>query len=323
MTDKTCPKCGNTLPFSSFSKNKTQNDGLQIWCKKCSGVYKKTEKGKEVTKESNKRYYLKQLETAKTFGRVVGTDITTDKPFIDIWLRFDEHYGHMETEYSLLASYVAYSQQDHVYQICGGDVIENVPATEEKAKMIRTQSINTIQQAGHLQNTLNDRTLGFIIGNHEGRSYKIDNSLLPVFETVLKNKGIPIMRENNHIYQLIVNKVIYTFVLSHGWGGSQTPDYIIKKMFYDGLIPDQTDFIVVGHTHHNQPSIARDKAVIVNSQMATKRMIGIRPGTFLYNPDYLSHGRETISGNVILRLSTKKWNYRLFENLRDLQENDL
>ena len=57
--------------------------------------------------------------------------------------------------------------------------------------------------------------------------------------------------------------------------------------------------------------------------MATKRMIGIRPGTFLYNPDYLNHGRETIGGNVILRLSANKWNYRLFENLRDLHENDL
>ncbi|MCK5605909.1 hypothetical protein KAR91_28690, partial [Candidatus Pacearchaeota archaeon] len=274
-------------------------------------------------KESNKRYYLKGLEKAKTFGKTRKMELTTDKPFIDIWLRFDEHYGHMETDYTSLGAYVAYSQQDHVYQICGGDVIENVPATEEKVKMIRTQSINTISQAIHLRNTLNDRTLGYIIGNHEGRSYKIDPSLLPVFENIIKEKGIPLMRENNHVYQLIVNDVLYTFVLSHGWGGSQTPDYIVKKLFYDGLIPDQTDFVVVGHTHHNQPSIARDKAIIFDGQIATKRMIGIRPGTFLYNPDYLSHGRETISGNVILRLSTRKWNYRLFENLRDLQENDL
>ena len=324
MTTKTCPKCQTEQSSSAFSKNKSQKDGLQIWCKKCSGVYKKTEKGKEGTKESNKRYYLKGLERAKTFGKIVQTEITTTKPFIDIWLRFDEHYGYYTTDYLTLARYIAWSRQDHVYQICGGDIIENVPSIQQKANMLRTQIKTTIEQAVHLQNTLTDRTLGFLIGNHEGRSYKIDLSLIPIFKNILTEKKIPIMKENNHIYKLVVNNMIYTFVLSHGWGGSQTPDYIIKKMFYDGLIPDETDFVVVGHTHHNQPSIARDKAVIFdNSIMATKRIIGIRPGTFLYNPDYLSHGRETIKGNVVLRLSTQKWNYRIFENLTDLQENDL
>ena len=165
--------------------------------------------------------------------------------------------------------------------------------------------------------------IGYIMGNHEGRMYKIDESLIPKLDVLLAKYSIPIMRDNNHVVRLKINDVVYTFVLSHGWGGSATPGYLIKKMLYDGLIPDQTDFIVVGHTHHNQPSIARDKAVLTNDGMGTKRMIGIRPGSFLYNPSYLTHGRETLSGNVILRLSTKKWNYRLYENLTDLQENDL
>ena len=324
MTDKLCPKCGKSLPFSSFSKNKTAKDGFQHHCKKCMAAYQKSEKGKESKKETAKRYLLKRLERAKTFGRIIIANITTKEPFIDIWLRFDEHFGHQETDYTSLRRYVVYSQEPHVYQFCGGDIIENAINTPDKQKMARTQSRTIIQQIVHLRNTINERMLGYIIGNHEGRSYKVDVSLLPAFENILREKKIPIMPENNHVYQLVVNNILYTFVLSHGWGGSQTPEFLIKKMFYDGLIPDETDFIVVGHTHHNQPSIARDKAVIFDGdQMATKRMIGIRPGSFLYNPDYLKHGRETISGNVVLRLSTQKWNYRLFENLTDLQENDL
>lgn len=35
MEQKTCPRCGNTLPVSSFHRDKKKRDGLRSWCKDC------------------------------------------------------------------------------------------------------------------------------------------------------------------------------------------------------------------------------------------------------------------------------------------------
>jgi predicted phosphodiesterase len=319
---KTCPKCSLEQPFSSFSKNTKAKDGYQHWCKKCMKEWKDQPKVKEGIKEYEQRVYRKRLELAKTFGTPQTAHLETQEPFIDLWLRFDNHYGHMECDVFTLNKYIQWSKAPHVYQFLGGDVIENVPTTPDKIKHLLTQTIHPLKQISDLRHTL-DRALCYLIGNHEGRSGKIDLSLDSGLITMLQSKNIPVLEENNHIYTLNVNQIQYTFLLSHGWGGSQTPEYVIKKMLYDQLVPDQVDFIVVGHTHHNVPEVPRDRAILTNEYIATKRVIGIRPGSFLYNPSYLKYGRETISGNVILRLSTKKWNYRLFENLQALEETDL
>ena len=38
---KKCPACGQVLPVSAFGRNKTERDGLQGWCKKCSKAARK------------------------------------------------------------------------------------------------------------------------------------------------------------------------------------------------------------------------------------------------------------------------------------------
>lgn len=37
---KTCTNCKETLPFSSFHKNRTKSDGRESWCKYCKKEYK-------------------------------------------------------------------------------------------------------------------------------------------------------------------------------------------------------------------------------------------------------------------------------------------
>jgi predicted phosphodiesterase len=317
---KKCRICGKYKPTSEFYTGRRK-------CKPCynrkASDYTKTDEGKKVVQDKHKRYYTRSLETAKTFGTIQTGHIETMAPFIDIWLRFDNHYGHYQCDVMSLNSYVKYLQEnDHVFQILGGDILENVLTLPGKSSYARSQVMHPLKQINDVSTTL-DRALCYLIGNHEGRAQKIDLTLKSDLIYKLGELKVPILTENNHIYRLFVNDIEYTFLLTHGWGGSQTPEYLVKKMFYDGLVPDMVDFLVVGHTHHNQPKIVRDKAVIYDGVMATKRIVGIRPGSFLYNPDYLRHGRETIRGNVILRLSTNKHNYRLFDNLTHLKEDDL
>ena len=280
--------------------------------------YFQSDKGKA----AKQRYDTKRLELSKTFGTPLTNHLDTKDPFIDIWLRFDNHYGHQECDVMYLNKYLEWAETPYVYQILGGDIIENVPPVASKLPHLFSQVIHPTKQINDITATL-DRALCYIIGNHEGRSNRLSQVLTPNLELLLTRKNIPILRANNHIYTLYVNDLQYTFLLSHGHGGSQTPEFILKKMLRDQLVPDAVDFLIVGHTHHNTPEYPVDRAVIGEGFIGTKRLIGIRPGSFLYNPSYLKYGRETLSGNVILRLSTKKWNYRVFDNLTDLQENDL
>lgn len=42
VTEKTCSKCGKTLPISSFYKNKIYKDGHYGVCKECFKEYNKS-----------------------------------------------------------------------------------------------------------------------------------------------------------------------------------------------------------------------------------------------------------------------------------------
>jgi 5-methylcytosine-specific restriction endonuclease McrA len=52
MTTKRCPKCSETKPVESFSKNRGMKDGLQGWCKACTA--------------SNAKEYRKNNRAART-----------------------------------------------------------------------------------------------------------------------------------------------------------------------------------------------------------------------------------------------------------------
>ncbi len=53
MKTKTCTKCKETKPASSFYKNKAKPDGLHWICKECVKTYKKSDKIKRV--DTNRR----------------------------------------------------------------------------------------------------------------------------------------------------------------------------------------------------------------------------------------------------------------------------
>lgn len=67
---KTCSKCGEEKPFSSFSKGKDEN-GLHIWCKDCCRAWAAEyyRKNKEKILEAHHRYHLENYESVKSSQR--------------------------------------------------------------------------------------------------------------------------------------------------------------------------------------------------------------------------------------------------------------
>lgn len=55
---KTCSKCGEIKGGNDFNKNSREQDGLDDWCKKCSG--RKLSKWVKENKDSGKRYVLRR-----------------------------------------------------------------------------------------------------------------------------------------------------------------------------------------------------------------------------------------------------------------------
>jgi hypothetical protein len=286
----------------------------------------------EQHKLRKKRADEKMRYIAKTFGPVIRQTIDTEEDSIYLWLAFDIHYGNRDMEKDLFLAYLNWMYQNrNVYAVYGGDVLEMVPNTVQKHHMLGGQSISMDDQFEWLKDwlgTVQGRNLCWLMGNHEGRvtnqTEEYFNQLANEnFDNLLATYNVPYCPDNNVNLELVVNGIKYDFILSHGHGGSRTPDYIIRKMFNDGMIPDTTDFLVVGHTHHNYKEIPKTRLIKKDQQMMIKKWIGIRPGTFLTKAAYLRYQSEMIPGNVILQLSTRSHNYRLFDNLDDLLTNDL
>lgn len=317
---KRCNKCGITKPATKkyWYGDITKKDGFYTICKEC--------KLKSVNKYEEQKRYI-----AQTFGDIVKRTINTSAASIDIELLFDTHYGYKYIDYKLLERQIKYLAKDNVYAIWGGDVIEVVPTTARKWQMLKDQIIPTDEQWEWLWGIMKsnpEKGLCFLLGNHEGRYIRNSDPMLSkmsyeYMHLNLKRYGVPFRSENNCALELNLNGIQYNFVLSHGFGGARTPEYVIKRMFYDGLIPDDTNFVVIGHSHHNVPEIPRDRVIKKDDQMLIKRWIGIRPGSTMLKADYLKYYGDTIPGNVILQLSTKRHEYRLFNNIDYLERSVL
>lgn len=65
---KTCRKCGEAKPLSSFHRNKTKPDGLAYMCKECTNAYYKSrrpetrERQMENNRQMRRRYKQRALE---------------------------------------------------------------------------------------------------------------------------------------------------------------------------------------------------------------------------------------------------------------------
>ena len=64
--EKTCSKCGRTLPIDSFSKNKTAPDGRQSTCKECSkAAYEAWDLKRKISKKKTMEATEKTIKTKR------------------------------------------------------------------------------------------------------------------------------------------------------------------------------------------------------------------------------------------------------------------
>jgi len=63
MEEKTCPKCGRSLPLSFFYKHKNTKNGYTVWCKECK------EKSKKKYRAKNREKVLKQEQKYRETNR--------------------------------------------------------------------------------------------------------------------------------------------------------------------------------------------------------------------------------------------------------------
>lgn len=64
---KKCSKCGNELPLSEFSKDKSRKDGLQPWCKECKKQWRAD--NAEARKQYDKQYNAEHAEARKQYNK--------------------------------------------------------------------------------------------------------------------------------------------------------------------------------------------------------------------------------------------------------------
>jgi len=249
----------------------------------------------------------------KEKGKIPSRKIETDAPYIDIWLAFDVHNWSKEQLDVMYDEYCKWSTGENRYVIWGGDDSEFAVPTIDKFKYMAGQNQQPDKQWQDYETRLRiyaaaGKMLIVLVGNHEvGRIINYSFAYDP-FEKLTGELGIPYSRVNTY-FNLKVNDRDYLFYLSHGRSGAQTEDYILKQHIIKG-IGNSADFIVVGHSHHN---FARSfyHNFIKDGIEYVREIVGLRPGSFLVEPEYvgMDRPRPQPDGNMILRLYANNSDY--------------
>ena len=269
--------------------------------------------------------------------KIIQQTIITNQKHVDIWLLFDRHFGKKECNYRLLKQYEKYFSTANNYIIIGGDMCEFAESSRNRVQYLKGQKYSDEYQWDNLEEFINsfyDKNLIYISGNHEdNRITNQPSTPYNPFKSLCDSSSIPFSSTNEYLDLRIKTEgkkmgQRYLFYLSHGMSGAQTDDYILRSLQYQGIISDRTDFIVVGHSHHNLPNRPYYRNVITSGgyglNLTTKTITGIRPGSFLTTPKYMGKGapRPVPEGNIILRLFADSKRFQSFTNLNELKLSD-
>lgn len=134
QTMKVCTRCGEEKPRSEFSKNKTEKDGRQSWCKACYADYNAIRK---MSTEENTEFVVDMPEEQ------TSTDIAEE-----IVIQYKATRFGVVTEFTLSSDFYEYKDSKMIYYTAEGKEIqgwqlETVLQLREKAiRSLRTFNIN-------------------------------------------------------------------------------------------------------------------------------------------------------------------------------------
>jgi len=230
---------------------------------------------------------------------------------IKIYFIGDKHEGHEESDTpALLKTVKQIAKERNSYVILMGDLIEMAIKTNmTDSQIFRTQHqlatfIHTIRPILH-------KVIAVIEGNHERRIETIDylndalmlhlpNAVYLGYEGFLNIKQRVFHKDGCPEHY---NTLIY---LHHGTGGSQNPEYFLKKLIFQVGIGGIADVIAVAHIHqqyHNTYTLPK-----IEGRQVTERIVhGIRTGAYLGNADYAKVAGFGLSrtGGMILELDAR------------------
>lgn len=233
---------------------------------------------------------------------------------IKIYFLGDNHEGHKWSDGAALRQLCEkISRERNSYVILMGDLVEMAIKTKmTREQMHRTQS--QLKRVLKQIDPIKKKVIAVIEGNHERRLETIDylqDALMPHLPnaTYLGYEGFVNIQQHNRNSPLYPEcyKTFDTLIyLHHGNGGSQNPEYFLKKLIFNIGIGGIADVVAVGHIHkqyHNTYILP----ALTNGQVKERVVHGIRTGTFLAKADYARIAAFGLSkiGGMVMELDTR------------------
>ena len=240
--------------------------------------------------------------------------IAFNRKKVKIYYLGDNHEGHENCDYIAFAELCEkIGRERNSYVILMGDLFEMAV----KTKMTREQKINTKHQLKQFLTRIapiQNKVIAVLAGNHERRIETVEylqDALMPHLPNAvyLGYEGfinIEMSSPNSLTYPESIDTYHTLIYLHHGNGGSQNPEYFLKKLIFQIGIGGIADVIAVGHIHkqyHNTYILPH----AVNGHVKERVVHGIRTGTFLSKADYARISAFGLSkvGGMVMELDTR------------------
>lgn len=239
--------------------------------------------------------------------KVYTDKIKTRESKVPIWFLGDLHLGHGACDIKTFQKYRAWALKAEARVILLGDLVEMaLPIHKpERGDMWSTemwpdQQVATVKK---LLAPLQGNVLIGCDGTHEERLLRITN-MSPTSE-ICHSLGAQYATTWPFQYDLTVGNQVYKILVGHGSGGSQNPEYQIKKAM--NIYTDR-EVIALGHNHTLYDRPFTKLVAGPDGKEVEKLVYGIRTGAFLEYPDYArKHLYEpSKTGSAIMYLYSKK-----------------
>jgi len=210
----------------------------------------------------------------------------------EVWLVGDLHFGYntQRKEVEDFKRVLDESAKVGARIVFFGDMMEyDIPSHMTNKGVMWEQGLSPKQQREELTKILKphkDRIVCLIAGNHEDRSYdRVEENPLDRIAEVLDVPFVPVSTWLRFIiYNDNGDEEIYTGYVIHGSGGSQNPEYNLRKEIEKKRMLG--DFVAIAHIHRLYDKDYLCRYIDEEGRVSERIIYGFRTGGFLKDPRY-------------------------------------